>query len=105
MVAADVIYDPILIPHLVRVIKEFLSDKEKYCLISQTIRQESTLDIFKCCCSKERILMELLHEKVPGNSGYFDFSEEMSPIHIYRLYSQDAIPRQTTISSSKDKSG
>lgn len=106
LVAADVIYDPILVPHLVRVIKDFLfiSDK-KFCLISQTIRQESTINLFKQQCKHQSILLDLIHEKVPKNDQFFDFSEDASPIHIYKLYSHDAIPTQAIISLSKDRSG
>ena len=105
--AADVIYDPVLIPHLVRVLWTFLSlNHSRVCWISQTIRQETTIDLFKNKCRDYNILVDLIHQKGPINDLYFDFSES-SPIHIYRLllYCHETVPMQTTISDSKDKSG
>lgn len=99
------IYDPILVPHLVKVIAAFLilSDK-KICIISQTIRQESTINLFKQHCLSSNIIVECIHQRVPGKDECFDFNEETC-ICIYRLYSHDAIPRQATISLEKDRSG
>ena len=108
LVAADVIYDPILIPPLVRVIRMFLTQNQKnYCLLSQTIRQESTINLFKQLCKTQHICIELILQKFPTNDQFFDFSELLSPILIYKLTlgSQQTEPKHTTISDSKDKSG
>ena len=106
MVAADVIYDPILIPYLVKAIKEFLFlSEKKTCIISQTIRQESTINLFKSHCHSNNIIVELIHQKAPGKDVFFEFSEDSSLIHIYKLYSHDAIPKQATISLVNDRSG
>ena len=59
LLAADVIYDVVVIPHLVKIVKLFLlSAAGKFAIFATTYRNEKTFALFISCLEKEISRME-----------------------------------------------
>ncbi|WRT66322.1 uncharacterized protein IL334_003277 [Kwoniella shivajii] len=55
IIAADVIYDPILIPPLVNTINRLIGDSKAECIISATVRNQTTFDGFVNTCKQHNL--------------------------------------------------
>ena len=59
LLAADVIYDVVVIPHLVKIVKLFLLSAEgKFAIFATTYRNEKTFALFITCLEKEGVQYE-----------------------------------------------
>lgn len=85
VVCADVTYDDYVIHSLVSCLRDFLKSGTRYCLLSATVRDESTLNVFLECCHDNRLKAELqLTYSEPFDCQFF--IPPYSPdIRIYRL--------------------
>uniref|UniRef100_A0A060TCS6 ARAD1D01936p n=1 Tax=Blastobotrys adeninivorans TaxID=409370 RepID=A0A060TCS6_BLAAD len=85
VVCADVTYDDYIIPYLVSCLRDFLKTGSRYCLLSATVRDESTLNIFLGCCHDNRLKAELqLTYSDPFDCQFF-IPPHSPDIRIYRL--------------------
>jgi predicted nicotinamide N-methyase len=70
LLAADVVYDVSVIPHLVKVVKLFLlSAAGKLALFATTFRNEKTFTLFITCLEKEGVQYQEVRGREGGRMG------------------------------------
>ena len=79
IVCADVIYDPSLIPPLVKTLKCLL--KGNACLLAHTLRRQETLDLFTHQLTK----MQLSWVQLPKVGPHFYYNEDYSAIQLLKI--------------------
>lgn len=87
IVAADVIYDPDLVPLLVETLAVLLAP-QTFALIAATVRNPSTLDLFKQTCARCGLLVDKLNLPPPSqdNATFFDTAlDSQCPVEVMRI--------------------
>ncbi|KAI8915573.1 putative methyltransferase-domain-containing protein [Gorgonomyces haynaldii] len=90
ILAADVVYDPDLIPLLVQTLKA----QQAPCLLAHTLRRQETLDLFLSCLKQHQMQHKIIH----FDNNHF-YCPEQSPILLFEI---SILPNPTTTSSTSN---
>ncbi|WVQ82366.1 hypothetical protein IAT38_004494 [Cryptococcus sp. DSM 104549] len=105
IVAADVIYDPDLIPPLVDAIDVLLGDghDERVALISATIRNQETFDKFVVTCRQHGLALEMLDlpPMDPSAPTFWDSALDAgTPVRLMRITNPPCAPHRISYTTS-----